>query len=192
MPRRLWKVADSNAFDHSQALENDLCCTPAAPRTTKQAGNYHGGASSTPLATTTAGRTAPRWPATHSALVTPSSSRASHPLLEALENDFECAAPSEGKAFEKDLSPGKVPVSALNMLEADLSSSIEAAAEPESSAASWQALLREMLSRGDLAENNHRLLAPISKCAACGFPHVAVPNAGPVPLYPSLTSGHDR
>tara|TARA_B100000768_G_scaffold173121_1_gene182060 strand:- start:77 stop:415 length:339 start_codon:yes stop_codon:yes gene_type:complete len=112
--------------------------------------------------------------------------------LEALENDFECAAPSEGKAFEKDLSPGKVPVSALNMLEADLSSSIEAAAEPESSAASWQALLREMLSRGDLAENNHRLLAPISKCAACGFPHVAVPNAGPVPLYPSLTSGHDR
>ena len=154
----------------TQALENDLCCTPAAPSTTNAAGNFPGGAASTPPATTTftAGRTAPRWPEAHCALITPSSSRASHLLFEALENDVGCA-PSEATAFEKDLSLGKAPVSALFMLEADLSSSLEAAAEPENSAASWQALLREVLSRGDLAENNHRLLAPISKCAVYGL-----------------------
>lgn len=152
----------------TQALENDLCCTPAAPSTTNAAGNYPGGAASTP--TFTAGRTAPRWPESHCALITPSSSRAwaSHLLFEALENDVGYA-PSEVTAFEKDLSLGKAPVSALYMLEADLSSSLEAAAEPENSAAIWQALLREVLSRGDLAENNHRLLAPISKCAVYGL-----------------------
>ena len=150
---------------HPQALENDLFCTPAAPSTTNAAGNYHGGTPS-PLATTTADRTAPRWPEAHSALITPSSSRASHPVLEALENDFGCT-PSEVTALEKDLSLRKAPVSALYTLDTDLSSSLEAAAEPENHAASWQAAMREVLSRGDLAENNHRLLAPISKCATC-------------------------
>ncbi len=29
----------------------------------------------------------------------------------------------------------------------------------------WQASLQALLSRGDLAENNHRLLDPVAKCA---------------------------
>jgi len=135
--------------------------------TTNAACDYPDGATLTPPATTIAGRTALRWPEAHSALISPSSSRTSHPLSEAaLGNGFDCAAPSEATTLDQGLSLGKTPV---HMPDASLSSSLEVPAQPMSHIVRWQAALREMLSREDLAENNHRLLGPISRCAAC--PH---------------------
>lgn len=152
-------------FHGTQALESDLSCTPAAVSTTNAAYNYPDGATLTPPATTIAGgRTAPRWPEAHSALMSPSSSRTSHPLSEAaLGNGFDCAAPSEATTLEKGLSLGKTPV---YMPESSLSSSLRVMGQPMGHVVRWQAALREMLSREDLAENNRRLLGPISKCAA--------------------------
>lgn len=151
--------------------------------------NYPDGATLTPPATTIAGRTALRWPEAHSALISPSSSRTSHPLSEAaLGNGFDCAAPSKATTLEQSLSLGKTPV---YMPEASLSSSLEVTAQPMSHVVRWQAALCEMLSREDLAENNHRLLGPISKCAACLYiaSDMRTYNPGPTPL--PLHHDHD-
>ena len=151
--------------------------------TTNAAYNYPDGATSTPPATTIAGgRTAPRWPKAQSALISPSSSRTFHPLSEtALGNGFDCAAPSEAATLEQGLSLGKTPV---YMPESSLSSSLEVTGQPMGHVVRWQAALREMLSREDLAENNRRLLGPISKCAACLYiaSNMRTCNPGPSPL----------
>ena len=82
------------------------------------------------------------------------------------------ASPSEIAMPEVNLSLGFTPTSCWEA-EGDLSCSTAAAAEPMSQVVRWQAAMRVVLSRGDLAENNHRLLAPLVTCAAhcpCHWP----------------------
>ena len=76
-------------------------------------------------------------------------------------------SPSETGVPEKGLSFGYTPTSRREV-KVDLSCSMATTAEPMSTVTSWQAAMREVLSRGDLAENNHRLLTPLVTCAAIG------------------------
>ena len=104
--------------------------------------------------------------ARYTSLLTPKGAKSPHSLLDPLDNDIG-RAPSEATALKDHLCVDVAPTSTLHALGTDLGGSA-AAGDGEGPAANWQALLREVLSRGDLAENNHRLLAPIAKCAACG------------------------
>ena len=139
-----------------QALENDLCCTPSAMQELQ---NY------LDRSTTTVAASVPWQSGDHCA------------LSKLADN----ASPSEVAAPEKGFSLGGTPTS-LRAVEGDLGCSMATATQlegpadsSESPIARWQATMREVLSRGDLAENNHRLLAPLVACAACDLERGMVP-----------------
>jgi hypothetical protein len=72
-------------------------------------------------------------------------------------------SPSRMGMPEKNISLGYTPTSCR---EAEADCSTAAAAEPMSYVVRWQAAMRKVLSGGDLAENNHRLLTPLVTFAA--------------------------